>query len=298
MVTGAGRSPGVDPSRVSGLAGCMSILLHRVHREQLGDLRYETTQKRIRAVSGGETIADSTAALLVWEPRRVVPTYGVPDADLHAELVPVDTEPAGEQPFLHPGIPFSRHSTPGSSFTLRTPAGRELTAAAFRPDDPALAGHLLLDFAAFDTWYEEDVALLGHPRDPYHRVDARRSSRRVRIELDGKVLAESDRPTLVFETNLPVRYYLPREDVLVDLRPTATHTTCAYKGVASYWSVDDYEDLVWGYEEPLEEARELAGLVAFYDDQATVTVEAQTPGEVDADLAATLADERNSRGRA
>lgn len=251
----------------------MSILLHRAHREQLADLRYEPTQKRIRAVSGGETVADSTHALLVWEPRRVVPSYAVPDADLHAELMPVDTEPAGEEPFLHPGIPFSRHSTPGESSTVRTAAGHELPAAAFRAGDPALTGHVLLDFDAFDTWYEEDVPLLGHPRDPYHRVDARRSSRRVRVELDGKVLAESDRPTLAFETNLPVRYYLPREDVQAALTPSDTSTICAYKGVASYWSVDDQQDLAWSYEEPLEEARELAGLVAFYDDKVQVRVE-------------------------
>ena len=72
---------------------------------------------------------------------------------------------------------------------------------------------------------------------------------------------------------MPVRYYLPREDVQVELAPSDTHTICAYKGVASYWSVGDQQDLVWGYEEPLEEGRELAGLVAFYDDRVNVTVE-------------------------
>jgi Domain of unknown function (DUF427) len=124
------------------------------------------------------------------------------------------------------------HSTPGESFTLRT-RGRHLTAAAFRPADPDLAGHLVLDFTAFDAWYEEDVRLAGHPRDPYHRVDIRRSSRRVRVELDGRVLAET---------------------VRVGLRPSDHRTTCAYKGKASYWSVDGQENLLWAYEHPLEEA--------------------------------------------
>jgi uncharacterized protein (DUF427 family) len=226
-----------------------------------------------------------------------VPSYAVPEADLSAELVPVEAGPAADGPFLHPGIPFARHSTPGTSYTLRTPGGRELAAAGFHADDPALAGHIVLDFAAFDRWYEEDVALVGHPRDPYHRVDARRSSRRVRIELDGTVLAESDRPTLVFETNLPVRYYLPREDVKVDLRPSDTQTVCAYKGVASYWSVGDQQDLVWGYEEPLEEARELAGLVAFYDDKVKVTVDVGDTAVTDTEVARALADERAAATR-
>src|SRR3954452_25090025 len=116
----------------------MSILLHRAQREQLGGLRYANSEKRVGAVAAGETTADSTHALLVWEPRRVVPAYAVPDADLRAELVPVDTEPAADGPFLHPGTPSARHSTPGTSYPLRPPSGRELTAAAFRADVPAL----------------------------------------------------------------------------------------------------------------------------------------------------------------
>ena len=131
----------------------------------------------------------------------------------------------------------------------------------------------MLDFGAFDTWQEEDEIIRGHPRDPYHRVDVRRSTRHLRIELDGQVLAETHRPTLVFETNLATRYYLPREDVQVDLKPSDTTTICAYKGEASYWSVPGHEDLVWAYEHPLPDAAGLAGLVAFYDEKVQVTVD-------------------------
>ena len=116
----------------------------------------------------------------------------------------------------------------------------------------------------------------------------------MRVELDGKVLAESDRPTLVFETNLPVRYYLPREDVRVDLRPSDTRTICAYKGVASYWSVGDQPGPGVGLRgAALEEARELAGLVAFYDDRVQVTVDAGDTAVTDTEVAAALADERS-----
>jgi uncharacterized protein (DUF427 family) len=166
--------------------------------------------------------------------------------DVHAELSPRQGQVADDRPILDPRVTFAAHSTDGQSFDVVV-GDRALAAAAFRPDDPALHGLVLLDFHAFDTWYEEDEPLVGHPRDPYHRVDVRRSSRHVRIELDGRVLAESSSPSLVFETNLPTRYYLPREDVRVELRPSELRTHCPYKGEASYWSVDGEEDLVWAY---------------------------------------------------
>jgi uncharacterized protein (DUF427 family) len=238
----------------------------------LGELRYEPTEKRVRAVLGDETVVDSTRAVLVWEPRRVVPSYAVPVDDVHGELRPAEGQVADDRPVLDPRVPFAAHSTTGRSFDLVT-GGRTLSGAAFTPDDPALARFVVLDFTAFDTWYEEDEPLVGHPRDPYHRVDVRRSSRHVRIELDGRVLAESSSPSLVFETNLPTRFYLPREDVEAELKPSDLHTSCAYKGVASYWSVDGEEDLVWGYEEPLPDGAGLKGLVAFYDDRVDVIVD-------------------------
>ena len=250
----------------------MSILLSEARHHQLSELRHEPTAKWVRATVDGRVVADSTRPVLVWEPRRFVPSYAVPEEDLDVELTPVPAEGSDGHLLLHPGIPFSRHSTPGESFTLRTP-GRDLDSAAFRPADPDLAGLVVLDFAAFDTWQEEDEIIRGHPRDPFHRVDVRRSNRHLRIELDGQVLADTHRPTLVFETNLATRYYLPREDVQVELKPSDTTTICAYKGEASYWSVPGHEDVVWGYEHPLPDAADLAGLVAFYDEKVQVTVD-------------------------
>jgi uncharacterized protein (DUF427 family) len=131
-------------------------------------------------------------------------------------------------------------------------AGRDR--AGFRFADADLAGYVALDFAAFDAWYEEDERIAGHPRDPFHRVDVRRSARAVRIEVGGEVLAETTRARLLFETNLPVRFYLPREDVRVALDPSARSTYCPFKGQASYWSVDvggrRREDLGWSSSRP------------------------------------------------
>jgi uncharacterized protein (DUF427 family) len=274
----------------------MSSLMSETMMRAWDELRHEPTERRLRATLGDATAVDTTRGMLVWEPRRVSPAFAVPEADLDAELLPAaDAAPAARPPgVLHPGIPFAVHSTDGEELDVR--AGGETRArAAFRPADPDLASYVVLDFDAFDAWYEEDERLLAHARDPYHRVDARRSSRHVRIELDGAVVAESARPTLVFETSLPVRFYLPREDVRVELRPTATRTACAYKGQASYWSFElngrRYDDLAWTYAEPLPDQPALAGLVAFYDDRFDVTLDGRSRPRPEGVLAAAILEE-------
>ena len=142
--------------------------------------------------------------------------------------------------------------------------------------DPDLAGHVLVDWDAAERWLEEDEEVVGHPRDPFHRVDVRRSSRHVVVELEGEVLADSRRPVLLFETGLPVRCYLPREDVRIDqLAASATRTTCAYKGHASYLRLSDGPDIAWTYADPLPDAAQIRGLIAFFDERADVTVDGE-----------------------
>jgi uncharacterized protein (DUF427 family) len=260
------------------------------------ELRYEPTERRLRATLGDATVLDTTRALLVWEPRRISPAFAAPAADVDAELLPVpDAGPGEPAPdILHPGIPFSVHSTAGDVLSVRA-GGVTREGAGFRPADADLAEYVLLDFDAFDAWYEEDEQLVAHPRDPYHRVDARRSSRHVRIELDGEVIAETTRPTLVFETSLPVRFYLPREDVRVDLRASAKRTVCAYKGEASYWSFEAngkrVDDLAWSYEEPLPDCAALTGLIAFFDDKFDVIVDGDLRARPATALAAAILEE-------
>jgi uncharacterized protein (DUF427 family) len=238
----------------------------------LGQLRYEPTEKRVRAMVATETVVDSTRALLVWEPRRVVPTYAVPPDDIAAELRPAPDSGAEAAGILHPGIPFAVHTAAGEPVSIGA-----LTGAGFRFADAALAGHVALDFAAFDEFYEEDERIFGHPRDPFSRVDVRQSARPVRIELDGEVLAETTRARLLYETQVPTRFYLPREDVRVALESSDLHTYCPYKGEASYWSFElggqRRENLVWSYEDPLPDAAPITGLVAFWDERVDVFVD-------------------------
>ncbi len=254
-------------------------------------LRYEPTEMRVRVSDGGALVADTTRAVLVWEPRRIVPSYAVPVADLIAGLTAstVPSVPAPER-ILDPGTPFAAHSCPGEAVDLVV-GERRFAGAGFRPEDAELAEYVVLDFRAFDEWLGEDERLMAHPRDPYHRVDVRPSSRTVRIEADGVLLAESNRPVLVFETNLPTRYYLPREDVVAGLTPTDRTTECAYKGRASYFSTLGYTDLAWTYPTPLDGATALAGLIAFLDEKLDVFVDGQ-PRTPPSAIGAGLFDDR------
>ena len=248
---------------------------------RLEELRYEPTEKRVRGLLAGEEVVDSTRALLVWEPKRVVPAYAVAIEDVRGKLVPAPPSAPGgtwQPPIIHPGIPFAEHSTGGQAFDLHTIQATR-AGVAFAPADPDLSGYVILDYHGFDAWYEEDEPVVGHPRDPFHRVDMRRSSRHVRVELDGELVAESSRATLLFETSLPTRFYLPREDVLSDLQPSGKRTYCPYKGQASYWSVEvpgrAHQDLAWTYEDPLPEATPVAGLVAFFDERVDVVLDGE-----------------------
>jgi uncharacterized protein (DUF427 family) len=249
----------------------MAIRARDAFAQTFEQLRYEPTEKRIRGTLGGETVVDTTRALLLWEPRRISPMYAVPRADLKAGLKPEGPVEPGGPAFLHPGIPFAVHSTDGESLSV-TAGGETREGAAFAVADPDLAAYVVLDFAAMD-WREEDEPMRGHPRDPYHRVDVRASSRHLRIEHDGRLLADTRRPTLLFETNLPTRFYVPREDVVADLRPGDMTSHCPYKGDARYWSTAEYPNVAWEYPEPYHDVAPIAGLVAFWDDRLELTLD-------------------------
>jgi uncharacterized protein (DUF427 family) len=265
----------------------MSTQVRGLLASGFGQLRYEPTAKRIRAELGGRTVVDSTRALLVWEPRRIVPSYAVPADDVRGDLADAGQAAAApsddlgsrlpdvtDRPVLDPSIPFAVHTAEGQAVDVPGRPG-----AGFRPADADLAGYVVLDFTAFDAWYEEDQRNVAHPRDPFHRVDVLPSSREIRLELDGHVLGESSRPMLLFETMLPTRFYLPREDVKAELTPTSTHTYCAYKGQASYWSVSaggrTLTDVAWTYNEPLHDAAEVRGLVAFFNERVDVVLDGE-----------------------
>jgi uncharacterized protein (DUF427 family) len=234
-----------------------------------GQVRIERAAKRVRAYLSGELVADTTSPLLVWE-KPYYPTYYIPLADVRTELLARDDGPAVHSP--------SR----GDAHTYTVKAGgTEAPGAALRYQESPLEelrDAIRLDWDAMDAWFEEDEQVFTHPRDPYTRVDILPSSRHVRVEVDGVTIAESTKPTLLFETGLPVRYYLPKTHVRMDLlMPTDSVSHCPYKGDAEWWSVrtgdEVHEELAWSYRTPLPESQKIAGLVAFYDEKVDIYVD-------------------------
>jgi uncharacterized protein (DUF427 family) len=236
-------------------------------------LYLEPTPKRIRVLLDGTTIADSRRAFLLQE-SGLQPIYYFPLDDVCTELLqPTDK---------HTHCPKKGEA---SYYTVTVGDRVVKDAAWYYPEPiagspPALRGLVAFYWDKVDTWMEEDEEVIGHARDPYHRIDLRRTSRQIRLSLDGRLLAETTRAAALFESNLPARWYMPREDVVAELEPSDNHSICPYKGRASYYSVrlEDgrrLEDLVWYYPEPLAEASGISGLLCFYNERVDIELDGE-----------------------
>jgi uncharacterized protein (DUF427 family) len=169
---------------------------------------------------------------------------------------------------------------PGRPPSYAFPAG-DVDGVAAEPE-PQAPGHVTVAWDAVDAWFEEAEQVHGHPRNPYHRVDCVRTSRRLRVEAAGAVLVDTDDTTGVYETSLAPKLYVGRDAVRIDLLvPSPTTSYCPYKGTASWWSavVDGVvvEDVAWSYEAPLPESLPVRGLLSFDPVRAHVTTD--LPGE-------------------
>jgi uncharacterized protein (DUF427 family) len=230
----------------------------------------EASQRRVRAFFGGVPVADSRRVLLGFEPQRM-PVYWFPRTDVHADLLQL----AGHDAEASPAV---------DRWTLRV-GDRVAERAAWSypepgPEHAALKDHIAFFWDKLDAWFEEDDEVFVHPRDPYHRVDVLRSSRRVRVEVEGQVAAETVRPCLLFETGLPVRYYIPKLDARMELlEPSDKTTRSPYKGVAVYWSLRVngrlHEDLVWSYPQPIPECPKIEDLLCFWNERTDTIVDGE-----------------------
>jgi uncharacterized protein (DUF427 family) len=234
----------------------------------------EPTPRRIRVIVGDETVADSRRAHLLHE-SGLQPIYYFPPHDVRLDLLQ--------------GTDRQTHCPKKGDacyYTIQVGDRVVENGAWYYPEvlpgaPPALKGLIAFYFDRMDRWMEEAEEIGVHPRDPYHRVDVIQSDRHVRVLLDGQVLADSRQAMALFETGLPPRWYLPREDVMAELRDSDTVTHCPYKGQASYHSVQlpdggVAEDLVWYYERPIAEVGRISGRLCFFNEK----VDLELDGEV------------------
>ncbi len=235
-----------------------------------GLIRTEPSHKRVRAFLVGVPIVDTTDALYVWEGPSY-PQYYLPVADFAAGV-------------LKPSSTTSRSPSRGTATHYSVCVGEHeaVDAAWAYHDSPVeeLRARVRLRWDAMDAWFEEDQQAFVHPRDPSTRVEILPSSRHVVVSLDGAVVADSHRPTFLYETGLPRRTYFSKLDVRMGLlTPTDTTSMCPYKGTASYWSLrtdgGDHADIAWSYFAPFRESAPIAGLVAFYDERVDVDVDGE-----------------------
>lgn len=230
-------------------------------------IHVEQSPRRVRVVFSGETIADSKRALLLRE-AKCLPVYYFPREDVRADLMQ-PTERRTHCPY----------KGDAAYWTLRSGSKSAENAVWSYADPPspcaAIKDHYSFEWNAMDGWFEEEEEIFVHPRDPYKRVDAIRSARRVRVTVEGETIADTRRSTLVFETNHPVRYYIPLEDIRRELLiPSDTVSRCPYKGIASYWTVKAggkiFPDLAWSYREPIAECPKIKELVCFFQEREAV----------------------------
>ncbi|CAN5507193.1 DUF427 domain-containing protein [soil metagenome] len=248
---------------------------------------WEDWPRRMRARFNGEVVLDSRRGKALHE-TGLLPVLYFPEEDLRADLVePSDTT-------TH--CPFKGDA---SYLTLRVGdrVAEDLVWTYPEPIEgaPPLAGYVALYFDRLDGWLEEDEEVDAHPKDPYHRVDVLAGSYHVVVRSRGEVVAETDRPKLLFETGLPIRWYLPPEDVRTErLRQSETVSDCPYKGRGQHWHLDPggaetggteragerhegavIEDAAWSLPEPRREGLGAAGHFCFYPEKVDLEVDGE-----------------------
>jgi uncharacterized protein (DUF427 family) len=235
-------------------------------------LYLEDSPRRVRVMFNGETIADSKRVKLLHETGHL-PVYYFPEGDVRMDLLD------GSNHTTY--CPFKGDASYWSvKVGDRTAENAVWSYTSPLEEAPPLFGYLAFYWHMMDAWYEEDEQVFVHPRDPYHRIDVLDSSRHVKVRVNGELVAETNRPKILFETGLPPRYYILQEDIRMEtLVPSEKNTQCPYKGVASYWSVEAggerVEDLVWSYQDPIPEAAKMKGYLCFFNERVDLEVDGE-----------------------
>ena len=224
--------------------------------------------RRVRAVYAGETFVDTDAAMLLHE-SNILPVLYVPIGDVRFDLL-IKTDLSTHCPFKGDASYWTIEA--GDRSSVNAVWGYE------SPVDsaPWLEGYLAMYWDQIDQWFDEDEEVFGHLRDPFHRIDVRPTSRRVRVSVASQTVADTTSAFVLSETGMANRYYIPADDIRTErFEPSSTMSHCPYKGDTKYWSLTGdvgAADVAWNYPKPFDESSRIAGHWSFDGDDVVIEV--------------------------
>jgi uncharacterized protein (DUF427 family) len=214
----------------------------------------------MRVRFGGRWIAESEKVLLLFEPGRYPVAY-FPEADI-APHVLERTEHTTQHADL--GLTSWYSVRAGEQHIAARGAWQHTGLPAYASE---LEKHVAFAWRAMDGFYEEDERILGHAADPYHRIDIRQSSRNLVVRPDGRVVADTRRALVLYESGFAPRWYVPRTDIdKAALTPVKLQTFCPYKGLCSYYSIGDARQAAWCYPNAHTQVGRISNYVSFEPD--------------------------------
>ena len=225
-------------------------------------LLFSPFPRRLRAIFGGETLVDTDSAMLLHE-SNILPVAYLPVSDVRFDML-TKTDHTTHCPFKG-----------DASYWNISVEGRTSENSVWGYESPTegvlwLDGYVAMYWDHIDRWFDEDVEVFGHLRDPYHRVDIRQTSRQVRVSIGGELVAETTTAQVLSETGFPNRYYIAAGDIETNrFEKSRTTTHCPYKGDTEYWTfATDHrvEDVAWSYPTPFNESASIAGRWCFDGD--------------------------------
>ena len=223
----------------------------------------EPLRRRLRVKLADEWIAESEDVLLLHEPGRY-PVAFFPVVDVRRGILVSENR-------------TTQHRDFGDTewFTV-TVGDRRAARGAWQytavPDYAGeLRGRVAFSWRAMDAFYEEDDRIVGHASDGYHRIDIRQSSRHLVVKDSVKLVADTTRPVVLYESGFAPRWYVPRQDIDENaLIPAQGQTFCPYKGLCSYYDIGDHKRAAWSYVRAWPEAARVSNLVSFEPDEIDV----------------------------
>jgi uncharacterized protein (DUF427 family) len=227
-------------------------------------LYVEPLRRRMRVRFGGIWIADSEHALLLFEPGRYPVAY-FPETDVSPHT-------------LERTEHTTQHSDLGLTSWYSVQAGEQHIAPRGAWQHASLPAHaselqarVAFAWRAMDAFYEEDERIVGHAADSYHRIDIRQGSRNLVVRHRDRIIADTKRPLVLYESGFAPRWYVPRADIEESaLTPVKLQTFCPYKGLCSYYSIDDARLAAWSYPDAYPEVRRISNLVSFEPDIVSI----------------------------